>query len=162
MAEPTDPPRREFRFKPTTFETVNAGVPASEGPESARPDPGPRGTEAAKVDLRDILREANRGVPACGSARDRGNEVRDTLREEHERERKAGLFAMGPLDDSVHRRRLRRYWLLMACINLPAGAIAVLTGPGNPFLFTFALAAIGYFSASLTWRTFWLRTRYDE
>ena len=84
MAEPSDPPRREFRFKPTTFETVNAGVPASEGPESAQPDPGPRGTESAKVDLRDILRDANRGVPACGSARDRDNEVRGTLREHHD------------------------------------------------------------------------------
>jgi hypothetical protein len=112
--------------------------------------------------LRDILRDAHHGVPVAVPAKDRDNEVRQMLREHHDREQKAGLFATGPLDDSVHRRHLRRYWLLMACINLPAGAIAVLAGPRNPFPLTVALAVIGYFSAALTWRTFWLRTRYDE
>jgi hypothetical protein len=162
MATEDEAPRRTFRFKPAAFTAVNAGVSAPGPGNSPRPDPGPTAPDSRPVDLREILQDANRGVPVAGSARESDNEIRSALREQHARERKAGLFATGPLDDSVQRRRLRRYWLLMAAVNLPAGAIAVLAGPGNPFPFILAISVIACFSASLTWRTFWLRTWYDE
>lgn len=162
MADEDGAPRRKFRFKPASFDAVNAGVPAPGTGDTPHPDPGPTAPEAGPVDLRGILREANRGVPVAGSARGGDNEIRAVLREQHDREREAGLFATGPLDDPARRRRLRRYWLLMAAINLPAAAVAVLAGPGNPFPFILAISGIACFSASLTWRTFWLRTWYDE
>lgn len=88
--------------------------------------------------------------------------MRSVLREEQARQEKAGLFETGPLDDSVRRRRLRRYGIVMGMTGVAAGTIAMLTGPRDPLPFTLTVAAFGAFSAWLTWRTFFLRTHYDE
>ena len=164
MPDEPEPPRRPLRFKPTEFEVVNERTPPPAPQADARPDPGPAPTDAGKVDLGDILRDAARGVPVAGvnRERDRDNEVRGVMRAEQARQEKAGLFETGPLDDSKRRRRLRRYWILMGALNLTGGAVAVRAGPGNPLPFTLAIAAMGAFSATLTWRTFFLRTYYDE
>ena len=164
MPDEQEPPRRPLRFKPTEFEVVNER-PAPSAPEvKPRPDPGPAATDAGKIDLRDILQDAVRGVPVTGVSRerDRDNDVRGVMRAEQARQEKAGLFETGPLDDSKRRRQLRRYWILIGALNLLGGTVAMRAGPGNPLPFTLAIAAMGAFSASLTWRTFFLRTYYDE
>ncbi|MFM8617673.1 MAG: hypothetical protein ACKOTE_01775 [Opitutaceae bacterium] len=164
MPDEPETPRRPLRFKPTEFEVVNerTSPPATEA--EARPDPGPSANESGKVDLRDILQDAVRGVPVTGVHRecDRDNEVRGVMRAEQARQEKAGLFETGPLDDSKRRRQLRRFWILIGTLNLTGGTVAFRAGPGDPLVFTLAIAAMGAFSATLTWRTFFLRTYYDE
>jgi len=159
-----EPSPRKLRFKPTAFESVNGRSGALPPDESPRPDPGPAGAHAGSTDVHDLLREAARGVPVTGVHRGNGrdNDVRSVLREEQARQEKAGLFETGPLDDSVRRRRLRRYGIVMGMTGISAGTIAVLTGPRDPLPFTLTVAAFGAFSAWLTWRTFFLRTHYDE
>ena len=164
MPDKPETPRRPLSFKPTEFEVVNERTLPPAPQAVARPDPGPETPGSGKVDLRDILQDAVRGVPVTGvnRERDRDNEVRGVIRAEQARQEKAGLFETGPLDDSKRRRQLRRYWILMGALNLTGGTVAVRAGPGNPLPFTLAIAAMGAFSAPLTWRTFFLRTYYDE
>ena len=164
MPDEPETPRRPLRFKPTQFEVVNERKPPPVPQAGARPDPGPEAPGSGTIDLRDILQDAARGVPLTGAnlERERDNEVRGVIREEHARQEKAGLFATGPLDDTKRRRQLRRYWILMGALNLIGGAVALRTGPGDPLPFTLAIAAMGAFSATLTWRTFFLRTYYDD
>ncbi|MCE2863077.1 MAG: hypothetical protein LW690_11535 [Opitutaceae bacterium] len=164
MPEETESPKRKFRFKPTAFETVNERWEGR--PPDASPDPGPEPAhaQAGSIDVHDLLREAARGVPVTGVHRGSGsdNEVRSVLREEQARQEEAGLFETGTLDDSVRRRRLRRYVIVLVVTGVAAGTIALLTGPRDPLPFTLAVAGFGAFSAWLTWRTFFLRTHYDE
>lgn len=164
MPSETEPSPRKLRFKPTSFESVNGPSRPCPPEESPRPDPGPAGPPAGSIDVHDLLREAARGVPVTGVHRGNGrdNDVRGVLREEQARQEKAGLFETGLLDDSVRRRRLRRYGIVMGVAGVAAGTIAVLTGPSDPLPFTVAIAGFGAFSAWLTWRTFFLRTNYDE
>ena len=164
MPDEPETPRRPLRFKPTEFEALNERTPPPAPQADVHPNPGPEAQGGGKVDLRDILQDAVRGVPVAGAnrERDRDNEVRGVIRAEQARQEKAGLFKTGPLDDSKRRLQLRRYWILMSALNLTGGTVAVRAGPGNPLPFTLAIAAMGAFSATLTWRTFFLRTYYDE
>lgn len=164
MPDEPETPRRPLRFKPTEFEVVNERISPRAPEAGPRPDPGPEANNSGNVDLHDILRDAARGVPVTGvhHERDRDNDVRGVVRAEQARQEKAGLFDTGPLDDSKRRRQLRRYWMLIGALNLIGGTVAVLAGPSDPLPFTLAIAAMGAFSASLTWRTFFLRTYYDE
>ena len=111
MPDKPETPRRPLSFKPTEFEVVNERTLPPAPRADARPDSGPETPGSGKVDLRDILQDAVRGVPVTGvnRERDRDNEVRSVIRAEQARQEKAGLFETGPLDDSKRRRQLRRY-----------------------------------------------------
>jgi hypothetical protein len=66
----------------------------------------------------------------------------------------------------VRRRRIRRYWIAIAAIDVPCGVLAFLTPPLrsqlNAFIFTLAITLMVFFTPRLTWNTFFLRTHYRD
>jgi hypothetical protein len=82
------------------------------------------------------------------------------LHENYVRGRQSGDFDLGPLDDSKRRRRIRNYWITLAIVDLPLGALAWWIGPHDAIPFVCAIGATGMITAILTWQTFFLRTHY--
>jgi hypothetical protein len=164
MADDPDPPRQFYALKPKAFEAVNDSLPAAPaGAIPSAPDPGPSAVSHERIDVRDLARQAATpgAVLRPGGGRKDVNQVHDLLRANYAREKAAGGFDLGPLDDSKRRRRVRNYWLAIFLINVPLGLIAWKVGPGSALFFVFTIAAMALLTSYLTWQTFFLRTHYD-
>jgi hypothetical protein len=163
MADDPDPPRKFYQLKPKEFEVVNERVPTSPTPaDSPAPDPGPMAADHARIDVRDIFRQANTPGKVLGhnGPVNTANEVHDLLREKHARDVATGQYELGPLDDSKRRRRIRNYWIAIVALNVPLGCFAMLMGPQAAIPFVCAIAGMALGTSYLTWQTFFLRTEY--
>lgn len=162
MPDDADPPRKFYGFKAREFERANEirPSPAPDGPPA--PDPGIVPISEGKIDVNELIRlGAGKGSSLGANAVvNRPNEIHDVLKDIHERDWAAGHFALGRLDDSKRRKRIRNYWLGLAAVDIPLGLFAALIGPGAAIPFVSAIAGIGMFTGLLTWQVFFLRTRY--
>ena len=159
--QPDDPPRKFYGFKAREFERANeTGAPPP--PPAAEVDPGITAGPNRRIDVRELIRiGAGQGSQLGSNAvANRANEVHGILRDNLARDRAAGHYGLGTLDDSKRRRRIRNYWLALAGVNIPLGLIALFFGPGAAIPFVCAIAGIAMFTAAMTWQTFFLRTRY--
>ncbi len=163
MPDEPDPPRKFYGFKPREFESANFHPPAPSAPGATpvaplSPPPGTGG----KIDVRDLARLATPDGTLLSKTPTPGpeNEIHTILRDNLARADAAGLHALGPLDDSKRCRRIRRYWLLLAVVDLPLGTFAFWIGHGAAIPFVFAVAGVAMFTSWLTWETFFLRTHY--
>ncbi len=157
MADDPDPPRKFYQLKPTSYEVVNDRVqPGSPG------TPGGPPPEHRRIEVKDLFKQANTPgrTLAPGARRVEENEVHGLLRDKYARDQAAGLFEVGPLDDSKRRRRIRNYWIALVAINVPLGLFAYRIGHGAAIFFVLAIAAMALTTAILTWQTFFLRTHY--
>lgn len=118
-----------FRFKPTEFERLNA-APA---PAEASP------AEPAAVT-----------EPAA--------DVHAILRQNAERDQRAGWYHVPVTRDRKARRRLTGYLVALLVVDGPLGWIAWGCGHTDPIPFVAALSGIGLFTGRLTWETWFLRT----
>ena len=159
-SEPKPPPR-EFRFKLREFERANPMPLSSDVPLPA-PDPGIQVAGPEKIDVQDMIRAgAGPGLaPGSNAAANRENEIHGILRDNLKHDIAAGHFDLGVLDDSKRLRRIRHYWIAMVAVNGPLGAFAGWVGHTMALPFVGALAGMAMFSATLTWKTFFLRTNY--
>ncbi|MBI5771467.1 MAG: hypothetical protein HZA93_27075 [Verrucomicrobia bacterium] len=167
MPDEPDPPRKFYGFKPREFERANTPPPSpTDAPAPAPPGHlGPTsGAPAGKIDVRDLVRTGAGTGPQLGANKvvNRANDVHGILRDNLKNDLAAGHYELGPLDDSVRRRRIRKYWILVGVVNLPVGTVCVLAGPTNPFPFVISLSLMVLFTARLTWTTFFLRTHYRD
>lgn len=164
MPEESDPPRKYYGLKPRDFERANANLPPPVPPEAIAPaaDPGVQRVTEAKIDIRELVRTGAGTGPQLGAnkVQNRANEVHAMLDENYRRAEAAGGFALGELDDSKRRQRIRNYIVLMLVVNIPCGLLAWQVGPNDAYLFVFAISAMAYFSTRFTWQTFFLRTHY--
>ena len=168
MPDAPDPPRKVYGFKAREFDRANAARP--EAADAVPPPPAAvipaasESTPSEKIDVHALIRAGAGDGPALGTNKvaNRDNEVHTMLRGVFQRDQAAGHFDLKNLDDSHRRRRLRNYWIAMAAVNIPLGLVAVLAGPGAAIPFACALAGMGFFSARLTWNTFFLRTHYRD
>jgi hypothetical protein len=161
-SEPTPPPR-VFRVKQLEFERANPGPHSPPSPAPALvPDPGIPAADSGRIDVRDLI-NAGAGAdlqPGAHAAKNRPNEVHAILHHNLRRDIAAGHFDLGVLDDSKRLRRIRDYWMAMAAVNVPLGVFAYRVGHEMALPFVCAIALMAFFSAGLTWKTFFLRTRY--
>jgi len=152
-----------FRVKQLEFERAN---PAPRSAPSAAPahmpDPGIPVAGSGKIDVHALIRAGAGAGPQPGThvAKNRPNDVHGILRDNLRRDIAAGHFDLGVLDDSKRLRRIRDYWMAMAAVNVPLGVFAYRVGHEMALPFVCAIALMAFFSAGLTWKTFFLRTRY--
>lgn len=147
-----DPPRKFYGFKAPEFDRLNP-PPVAPPPASTdvSPDPGIPAASAAPIDVKEIFRQASARdpEPLTREHRVEQTEVHGILRENLERANAAGL---NRVDVSKRpSRRKRDYWTLLILGNAIFITVALLSGPGNPIMFVYAIAGIGAFSAGLTW-----------
>lgn len=164
MSDEPEPPRKVYGFKEREFERANpAPAPRAQSvPNTPAPDPGVVATDSGKIDVRELIRTGAGRGPQLGhnAVANRANEVHDVLRTNYQRDAAAGHYELGPLDDSKRRRRIRNYWLTLAAIDLPLGAYAYWIGHTAALPFVCSIAGIAMITATLTWKTFFLRTHY--
>ena len=132
-----EPPRREFQFKPTTFEVANR--PAGETPAD-RP-----------IDVHQLNRQAAapKPVPGAVAPSSAENEVHAILRANLARAQAKGENEV-ILQPRPPSRRKRDFWLLFIGGNLlVVGAVGV--GHKNAVTLIFGLSAIVFFSLGLIW-----------
>ena len=60
--------------------------------------------------------------------------------------------------DTKKRIRLWTYWIFLALVDVPLGLFAWWIGPKYAVPFVGAIAGIGYFTASWTWKNWFLNT----
>ncbi len=162
MPEEPDPPRKFYGFKPKAFDRVNKVPPAAAPEQPVKPDPGIAPATDRKIDVHELIRAGATPVKPLGSnaSPTPTNEVHEILQENRARERDAGMYDLGPLDDRKPRKRIRNYCLGMLLLNSPLGLIAAFAGPRDAFPFVCSIGAMGMLSAWLTWHTFFFRTEY--
>jgi hypothetical protein len=163
MQDESDPPRKNYGFKPREFERANPARPPHPSDASVpAPDPGIVAADSGKIDVHDLIRAGAGAGPQLGNnaVKNRDNEVHTILRENLQRDIAAGHYDLGELDDSKRRRRIRNYWLALVAFDGPFSLIAYSIGPGAAIPFVCSLAAIAMFTSYLTWHTFFLRTHY--
>jgi hypothetical protein len=131
MADESEPPRTEYRFKEADFERLNS-LP----------------TDAESPRMDGVV------VPADAAPRN----VDEILRQNVEAGKAAGHFHVEPGEDKARKRRIKLYWLSVAAINIPLGAIAWFSGHTDPFPFVFSLGGMAFFTGRLTWETWFLNT----
>ena len=128
-----EPPRREFHFKPTEFETTNR--PADDTPGNA------------PIDVQQLYRQA--GPPAPSAPVKAENEVHAILRANVAQAEAKGLNEVTPQPRRLSRRK-RDFWLLLAGGNLLVIAAVLLTHK-NVLTLIFGLSATVFFSLTLIW-----------
>jgi len=132
-----EPPRREFRFKPTEFEVTNRPADAT--------------AANAPIDVSQLYRQANAPRPKAPATTPRSadNEVHSLLRANL-----AHAQAKGENEVIPRRRRLSRrqrdYWLLLFGGNLLVVGIVFAAGI-NTMTLAFGFAAMAVLSLVLTW-----------
>lgn len=128
-----EPPHREFRFKPSEFESANR-------PADATPDNAP-------IDVSQHLRQA--GPPSSSAPVNTENEVHAILRANVARAEAKGLNQVIPQPRRPSRRQ-RDFWLLLTGVNLlVVGTVAVLHK--NVLTMVFGFSAMVFFSLGLVW-----------
>lgn len=129
-----EPPRRDFKFKPTEFETTNR--PADDTPGNAR------------IDVKELNRQAAAPPPANPPA-PAENEVHALLRANLARAQAKGENEVIPQPRRPSRRK-RDFWLLFIGGNLLfAGAVGALDK--NAVTVIFGFSGMVFFSLGLIW-----------
>jgi hypothetical protein len=132
-----EPPRREFHFKPTEFETTNR--PADDTPGNA------------PIDVQQLYRQAGARPPppAANAPVKAENEVHAILRANVAQAEAKGLNEVIPQPRRPSRRK-RDFWLLLAGGNLlVVGTVGVLHK--NVITVIFGFSAMVFFSLGLIW-----------
>jgi hypothetical protein len=132
-----EPPRREFRFKPTEFEVANR--PADDTPGNA------------PIDVTQLYRQATKPPVAPGTAAPRPaeNEVHAMLRANLAKEEAKGLNTVLPQVRRLSRRK-RDFWLILTGGNVLVVGIVLLLGI-NAMTLAFGFVAMAVLSIILTW-----------
>jgi hypothetical protein len=161
MEDKPAPQRRVFGFAAREFVRANrtSGEPRRhDAPFNPGAESNPNPEKA--IDVRDIARIASgdgsslrANSPANGE-----NEVHGILRLNLESDQARGWYDVEPGEDKKRRRRIRNYVIALLAIDTPLGLIAWLSGHADPFPFVFAIGGMAYFSARVTWETWFLRT----
>ena len=138
-----EPPRREFRFKPTEFEVANR--PAGTTPADA------------PIDVHQLNRLAGSPPPAAGTPAPAENEIHALLRANLAQAEAKGENEVIPR----HRisRRKRDYWLVLISGNGLVVA-SVLIAQKNFIAMILGLSAMVFFSVALTWIMWFLLDDY--
>ncbi len=163
MQDEPEPPRKIYGFKPREFDRANPPpAPAVTPSDATAPDPGIPVADSSKINVHDLIRAGAGTGQQLGSNAvvNRENEIHGILRENLQHDLAAGAYDLGVLDDSKRRRRIRNYWIAMVLLNGPLGAYAYWIGHQMAIPFVLAISAMAFFSARLTWETFFLRTHY--
>jgi adenylate cyclase len=129
MPDDSDPPRKVYGLKPREFDRANTVPPSAPTPAAPAPSGhlGPAASPDRRIDVHEVVRAGAGSVPQLGSNKvaNRANEVHGILRDNLRHGLAAGHYDLGPLDDSVRRRRIRRYWIAIAAIDVPCGVLAL-------------------------------------
>jgi len=119
MPDEPDPPRKFYGLKPKEFERANE-LPAPPPLPESRADPGIARSNAGRIDVRDLARQAARGVPLLDGSNapaNRDNDIHSILRANLAHANAAGLNELAPKPKRRSRRK-RDYWLAMLGGNL--------------------------------------------
>lgn len=138
MIPEEDQTRSGFKLKERVFERLNAPAGGEQTGAQAHPP-----------------EDALSGNPA---ARGQGDSVEAMLIRNTVREKEGGGYDLGPLGDEKRRRRIWTYWLSLVAVDAPLAAMAWYSGHSDPVPFVFSLAGMAYFTGSLTWEYWFLRT----
>ena len=161
MEDQPAPQRRVFGFAAPDFVRANR-PPGEPRRHDALFNPGgePNPNPEKPIDVRDIARIASGdGSPLGAKSPANGeNEVHRILRLNLESDLARGWYDVELGEDKKRRRRIRNYVIALLAINTPLGLIAWLSGHTDPFSFVFAIGGMAYFSARVTWETWFLRT----
>lgn len=159
MSDEPDPPRKLYGLKPREFEAVND--PRPDAPPVAPParDPGITPAPDGPIDVRELARQASiKGGAIFAAPVNRPNEVHAMLQDNLARADAAGLNELTP---QVRRRSRRRrdYWVLIVGVNGLTASSLLIVGVNLVSVFV-VLAAIGFFSAAVTWIMWFLLEDY--
>jgi hypothetical protein len=159
MSDEPDPLRKLYGLKPREFESVNELRPNA--PPAAPParDPGILPAPDGPIDVRELARQATiTGNAIFTAPANRPNEVHAMLQDNLTRADAAGLNELMP---QVRRRSRRRrdYWVLIVGVNGLVASSLLIVGV-NPVSVFVVLAAIGFFSAAVTWIMWFLLEDY--
>jgi hypothetical protein len=132
-----EPPRREFRFKPTEFEVANR--PADDTPGNA------------PIDVQQLHRQAKAPSPAPGAVApsQAENQVHAMLRANLAKDAARGLNEVIPARRRLSRRK-RDFWLILIGGNLLVVGIVLFLGI-NAMTLAFGFVAMAVLSIILTW-----------
>lgn len=168
MPDETDPPRRFYGFKPRDFERANPNPrpsPEPSAPADAVP-PVPQIDASKPIEVRALTVAAMTPGPVLrtGERAVSGNDVHAMLRENFERERRAGRFKLAE-NPKRRSRRTRDYWLIVAATHLVLAPLmvqgfhqrAVVSGAT---LFVYSLSGIVFVCVSATWIMFFVMDDY--
>ena len=158
MRDEPDPPRRVYGLKPTEFERLNEPAKGS-APLPAGPDPGIPSVRDERIDVKELIRIGAQG-PAAGAAKPVAplNEVHAMLKDNLTKDCAAGLFHVEAKPDLKRRRRMTRFWIGLAVVDIPLGLFAAIAGHGAGIPFVCSIAGIAMFTSWIIWETFFLRT----
>jgi hypothetical protein len=159
MADDAEPPTPAYGFKSPDFPRVNPE--RSPPPEPGRPADLPLPPlDRRAYDVKELAALAGAGRDQLGTnapAEER-NQVHDALDLNHQHAVAAGLFHVPRAPDLKRRRRWRNYILAMLATNGFFIPLAVMSGPTNPFLFTYSIAGSALCTSIITWQIWGLRT----
>lgn len=156
-----DPPRKVYDLKPREYDRVNPAAGAVAAPATPVVPAGPVADQP--ITVADLCQQATVTGPLLAihhRAAVRENEVHQMLRENVAVENAAGLNALAPRQGRKS-RRTRDYIVLMVGCNAVFGTLAVHGyRSGNAVLFVYAMAAIGFVSAAITWVIWGIMEKY--
>ncbi len=157
MPDESDPPRQMYQLKPKQFEAVNDSIPPVAPGVASAPDPGPSEGGSARIDVRDLCKQAGPPVPLRGATARRnqqpGNDVHAILQHNEACADAAGLNQLAPQAPKRSRRK-RDYWIsLIGMFGLLALGVFI-AGP-NVMSLAFAVGGSIILGIGLTW-IFWV------
>jgi hypothetical protein len=160
MSDEPDPPRKTYGLKLREFESVNEPRPNAPPATPPARDPGIIPATAGPIDVRELARHATVKGRALSSTApvNRPNEIHAMLQDNLARADAAGLNELAPQVRRSSRRR-RDYWVLMIGVNGLVASSLLIVGVNLVSIFV-VLAAIGFFSAAVTWIMWFLLEDY--
>jgi hypothetical protein len=158
---PDETPRPHYTLKTKEFEALNIPlIPPALHPPAVAADPGVVAHTHEPISTQALSHIATGGAPVLGTLHpvNRPNDIHAHLACNLRHDQAAGHYDLKPGVDTKKRIRLWTYWIFLALVDVPLGLFAWWIGPEYAIPFVCIIAGIGYFTASWTWKNWFLNT----